>query len=108
MHNFIVRTLSAIVYAVLVIGSIIMQPICFGGHPLLFGVLFMIISTLAVREFHVLSGADIRQQSLAMIANVLLFSTLYFLFKFLIFFLHLRFTQIVAQIILSTSQNAFG
>ena len=80
MNNFIVRTLSAIVYAVLVIGSIVLQPLCFGGHPLLFGVLFMIISTLAVREFHVLSGADVRQQSMAMIANALLFSTLYFLF----------------------------
>ena len=80
MNNFIVRTLSAIVYAVLVIGSIVLQPLCFGGHPLLFGVLFMIISSLAVREFHVLSGADVRQQSMAMIANALLFRTLYFLF----------------------------
>ena len=41
MNNFITRTLSAIVYAGLVIGSILVQPVCFGGHPLLFGVLFI-------------------------------------------------------------------
>ena len=80
MNNFVVRTLSAIVYAGLVIGSILLQPLCFGWHPLLFGALFMVVSALAVREFHVLVGSDIRIQSLAMICNVLLFSTLYFLF----------------------------
>ena len=80
MNNFITRTLSAIVYAGLVIGSILVQPVCFGGHPLLFGVLFMIVSTLAVREFHALVGSDIKTITYAMMSNVLLFSTLYFLF----------------------------
>ena len=80
MNNFLTRTLSAIVYAGLVIGSILVQPICFGGHPLLFGVLFMIVSTLAVREFHELVGSDIKTMTYSMMSNVLLFSTLYFLF----------------------------
>ena len=80
MNNFVQRTLSAIVYAGLVLTSILLQPQCFGTHPLLFGVLFLIVSTLAVREFHVLVGSDIRLQSFAMIANALLFTTLYFLF----------------------------
>ena len=80
MNNFLTRTLSAIVYAGLVIGSILVQPICFGGHPLLFGVLFMIVSTLAVREFHALVGSDIKMMTYSMMSNVLLFSTLYFLF----------------------------
>ena len=80
MNNFVTRTLSAIVYAGLVITSIVVQPQCFGEHPFLFGGLFLIISTLAVREFHVLVGSDIRLQSLAMISNALLFTTLYFLF----------------------------
>ena len=80
MNNFVQRTLSAIVYAGLVLTSILLQPQCFGGHPLLFGVLFLIVSTLAVREFHVLVGSDFRLQSYAMIANALLFTTLYFLF----------------------------
>ena len=80
MNNFLTRTLSAIVYAGLVIGSILVQPVCFGGHPLLFGVLFMIVSTLAVREFHALVGSDIKTITYAMMSNVLLFSTLYFLF----------------------------
>ena len=80
MNNFITRTLSAIVYAGLVIGGILVQPICFGGHPLLFGILFMIVSTLAVREFHVLVGSDIKTMTYAMMSNALLYSTLYFLF----------------------------
>ena len=80
MNNFLTRTLSAIVYAGLVIGSILVQPICFGGHPLFFGVLFMLISTLAVREFHALVGSDIKTMTYSMMSNVLLFSTLYFLF----------------------------
>ena len=80
MNNFLTRTLSAIVYAGLVIGSILVQPVCFGGHPLLFGVLFMIVSTLAVREFHALVGSDIKTMTYSMMSNVLLFSMLYFLF----------------------------
>ena len=80
MNNFITRTLSAIVYAGLVIGGILVQPICFGGHPLLFGILFMIVSTLAVREFHALVISDIKTMTYAMMSNALLYSTLYFLF----------------------------
>ena len=80
MNNFVQRTLSAIVYAGLVLTSILLQPQYFGGHPLLFGVLFLIVSTLAVREFHVLVGSDVPLQSYAMIANALLFTSLYFLF----------------------------
>lgn len=81
MNNFITRTLSAIVYAAVVIASLFVQPACMGDHMLLFGIVFMIVSTLAVREFHLLvGGSDIRIQSYAMMANALLFSTLYFLF----------------------------
>ena len=81
MNNFITRTLSAIVYAAVVIASLLIQPVCFGSHMLLFGVVFMIVSTLAIREFHNLVGAsDVKIQSYAMIASALLFCTLYFLF----------------------------
>lgn len=81
MNNFITRTLSAIVYAGVVVASILVQPECFGNHMLLFGVVFMIVSTLAIREFHPLvGGSDVKIQSYAMIANALLFCTLYFLF----------------------------
>lgn len=81
MNNFITRTLSAIVYAGVVVASILVQPECFGNHMLLFGVVFMIVSTLAIREFHSLvGGSDVKIQSYAMIANALLFCTLYFLF----------------------------
>ena len=80
MNNFITRTLSAVVYAGLVISSILISPECFGEHPLLFGVLFLIVSTLAIREFHSLVGSNVKIQSYAMIANALLFTSLYFLF----------------------------
>lgn len=80
MNNFIVRTMSAIVYAGLVISSIFVQPVCFGGHPLLFGVLFMVLSVLAVREFHSLVGSSVKLQAYAMMGGALQFATLYFLF----------------------------
>lgn len=80
MNNFVQRTLSAVVYAGLVLSSILVAPASFGGHPLLFGVLMMIISTLAVREFHTLVNSDIKTTTYAMMSNALLFSTLYFLF----------------------------
>lgn len=80
MNNFIVRTMSAIVYAGLVISSIFVQPVCFGGHPLLFGVLFMVLSVLAVREFHSLVGSSMKLQAYAMMGGALQFATLYFLF----------------------------
>ncbi len=81
MNNFITRTLSAVVYAGVVIVSILVQPECFGNHMLLFGIVFMIVSTLAVREFHKLvGGSDAKIQSYSMIANALLFCALYFFF----------------------------
>lgn len=81
MNNFITRTLSALVYAGVVIASLLVQPECFGNHMLLFGVVFMMVSTLAVREFHKLvGGSDIKIQFYAMMANALLFCTLYFFF----------------------------
>lgn len=81
MNNFITRTLSAIVYAGVVIASILVQPASFGDHMLLFGIVFMIVSTLAVREFHCLvGGSDVKIQSYAMMANALLFCALYFFF----------------------------
>lgn len=80
MNNFVQRTLSAVVYAGLVLSSILVAPASFGGHPLLFGVLMMIVSTLAVREFHTLVNSDIKTTTYAMMSNALLFSTLYFLF----------------------------
>jgi phosphatidate cytidylyltransferase len=80
MNNFLQRTLSAVVYAGLVLSSILLSPACFGSHPLLFGVLMMIVSALAIREFHALVNSDIKTTTYAMMADVLLFSTLYFLF----------------------------
>ena len=80
MNNFVQRTLSAVVYAGLVLSSILVAPACFGGHPLLFGVLMMIVSALAVREFHALVNSDIKTTTYAMMADVLLFVTLYFFF----------------------------
>lgn len=73
MNNFIQRTLSAIVYAGIVIASILV-------HPMYFGIVFMLITALAIREHHKLVGASIKSTAYAMSAGVLLFATSYFHF----------------------------
>lgn len=78
MNNFVTRTISATVYAGLVLGSLLVDPVCFRGYPLLFGVLMMLVSVLAVREFHSLVGSDMQTQTYAMVGGALLFTTAYF------------------------------
>ena len=74
MNNFIKRTLSAIVYAGSVIASIL------ANNPIYFGVLFMLITALAIHEHHKLVGASIKSAAYAMATGILLFTTLYFFF----------------------------
>ena len=78
MNNFVTRTISATVYAGLVLGSLLVDPVCFRGYPLLFGVLMMIVNVLAVREFHSLVGSDMQTKTYAMMGSALLFTTAYF------------------------------
>ncbi len=71
MNNFLMRTLSGFVFVVLVIGSILLNSYAFLG-------VFLVITALAVREFHKLtnSQADVNVYPiLGIIGAVLLFST---------------------------------
>ena len=66
MSNLIQRTLSGAAYVAVVVASILVNPLAFAG-------VFLIVSTLAVREWHVLlaDGRHVRWN--AMILNILLF-----------------------------------
>lgn len=67
MNNFVQRTLSGAVYVALVVASILV-------HPIFFGVLFLVVSVLAVREYMSLRGASCFLRVASMKATALLFA----------------------------------
>lgn len=67
MSNLLQRTLSGAVYVAVVIASILV-------HPLVFAALFAVISTLAVREFHSITGDALYTKVFGMLLNILLFA----------------------------------
>ena len=66
MTNLIQRTLSGAVYVAVVIAAILV-------HPIAFAALFAVISTLAVREFHTITGDAAYTKVFGMLLNILLF-----------------------------------
>lgn len=72
MNEFIKRTLSATVYAAVVVSSILVNRYYFGA-------VFLIVTLLAVREYMHLMSAQRRQTVGAMVAAALLFATGFFL-----------------------------
>ena len=67
MNNFVQRTLSGAVYVALVVAGILVQPV-------FFGVLFLVVSILAAREYMCLRGASCFLRVAAMKATALLFA----------------------------------
>ena len=67
MTNLVQRTLSGAVYVAVVVAAILV-------HPLAFAVLFAVVSTLAVREFHTITGDATYTKVFGMVLNVLLFA----------------------------------
>ena len=67
MNNFVQRTLSGAVYVALVVAGILV-------HPVFFGVLFLVVSILAAREYMCLRGASWFLRVAAMKATALLFA----------------------------------
>ena len=67
MNNFVQRTLSGAVYVALVVAGILVQPV-------FFGVLFLVVSILAAREYMCLRGASWFLRVAAMKATALLFA----------------------------------
>ena len=74
MSNFWQRTLSGTVYVALVVASILV-------HPAFFGLLFMVITSLAVREYHHLMQSYNGLTVCATGAAALLFGESYFYFS---------------------------
>lgn len=70
MSNFWQRTLSGAVYVTLVVSSVLV-------HPIFFGVLFVVITMLAVREYHHLMQSSRFQTIGATILGALLFVCLW-------------------------------
>lgn len=73
MSNFWQRTLSGTVYVALVVASILV-------HPAFFGLLFMLVTALAVREYHHLMHSHNSLMVCATGAAALMFCTSYFYF----------------------------
>lgn len=69
MSNLIQRTLSGAVYVAVVVASILI-------HPLAFVSVFAIVSTLAVREFHHITGDPKYTTVFGMLLNLLLFASI--------------------------------
>lgn len=74
MNNFIKRTLSAIVYAGTVLATIL------ANNSIYFGIVFILLTALAIHEHHKLLRASIKSTAYAMSAGVLLFASSYFYF----------------------------
>ncbi len=74
MSSFWQRTLSGAVYVALVVSSILV-------HPIFFGVLFMCVSMLAVREQHVLLHTSCFVRVGSMLAGGLLFAIIWLMFN---------------------------
>ncbi|MBQ0076596.1 MAG: phosphatidate cytidylyltransferase [Bacteroidales bacterium] len=70
MNNFVKRTLSATVYAALVISSILV-------HPYYFGVVFLVLSLLTVREFMHLMHCSVSQTICSLVLAAVLFAAYY-------------------------------
>lgn len=67
MSNLIQRTISGAVYVAVVVAAILV-------HPVAFAALFAVLSTLAVREFHVITSDERYTRVFGMLLNLLLFA----------------------------------
>lgn len=70
MSNLIQRTLSGALYIAVVVASILV-------HPIAYGIVFLIVTMLAVREFHQLMHSSPRLTATAMLASAWLFAALW-------------------------------
>lgn len=71
MNNFTQRIVSGAVYVAVVVSSILV-------HPMYFGAVFLVVTLLAIREFHTLVHSSALARILSMISGGLLFSAGWF------------------------------
>ena len=67
MTNLVQRTISGAVYVAVVVAAILI-------HPVAFAAVFAIVSTLAVREFHTITGDAAYTKVFGMLLNLLMFA----------------------------------
>ena len=67
MSNLVQRTIFGALYVAVVVAAILV-------HPIAFAVIFAVVSTLAVREFHTITGDERYTKVFGMILNLLLFT----------------------------------
>ena len=66
MTNLVQRTISGTIYVAVVIAAILV-------HPIVFAAIFAVVSTLAVREFHSITGDAAYTKIFGMLLNLLMF-----------------------------------
>lgn len=74
MNNFLQRTLSATIYAAVVVSSILV-------HPMYFGLVFLLIAMLAVREYHTLMHSSRLTTILSSVLGGVLFAIVWMLYN---------------------------
>ena len=92
MKELLTRTLFGAIYAGVVIGSILVD-------AFLFGIVFMIVTALAVKEYHTLVQSAVKQMAYAMAASVLLFAFVFFSYMGITWSYPLLFGYVVVMIL---------
>ena len=92
MKELLTRTLFGAIYAGVVIGSILID-------ASLFGILFMVVTALAVKEYHKLVQSSVKQTAYAMAASVLLFAFVFFSYNGVSWSYPLLFGYVVVMIL---------
>ena len=92
MKELLTRTLFGAIYAGVVIGSILVD-------ASLFGIVFMVVTALAVKEYHRLVQSSVKQTAYAMAASVLLFAFVFFSYNGVSWSYPLLFGYVVVMIL---------
>ena len=92
MKELLTRTLFGAIYAGVVIGSILVD-------AFLFSIVFMIVTALAVKEYHTLVQSAVKQTAYAMAASVLLFAFVFFSYMGITWSYPLLFGYVVVMIL---------
>ncbi len=92
MKEFLIRTLFGAIYAGVVVGSILWD-------ATIFGIVFMIVTAIAVKEYHTLVQNSVKQTVYAMAASVLLFAFVFFSYNGVSWSYPLLFGYVVVMIL---------
>lgn len=92
MKELLTRTLFGAIYAGVVVGSILWD-------ATIFGIVFMIVTALAVKEYHTLVQNSVKQTAYAMAASVLLFAFVFFSYTAVQWSFYILFGYVVVMIL---------